>query len=221
MNDILASQIIVLRTKIVHAFNQLVMRIHNPKTSSTFGFCHIGITLNIRNNDFDSMSTHFNFHFTAKTGKVEWEDEIVLNTQEEFDKYVEDGGFVKSSTNNHVNGDQTIYYRCKFMPKPQAKNCVRMKLFKFSGNMKFVVTRSVGEHDHSSVVYKYQRKIPELWEYIYNLKFEDGMKPQKIQQNLKRNRPDVRLNIRQIRHIIKSMEKIKMAPTFSFGELIE
>lgn len=145
----------------------------------------------------------------------------MLNTQEEVDKYAEDNGFVKSST-NHTDAGKMIYYRCKSIPKAQAKKCVSMKVLKPNLNTKFVVTRSVGEHTHSTVVCKRQRKCSELWEYIYNLKFEDGLKPRSIKQHLKRNRPnDAALTVRQIRHILKSMEAIKIPSTFSFGELIE
>lgn len=159
------------------------------------------------------------FVFAAKNRQVEWRDDLVLNTQEEVDKYIEDGGFVKNST-NHSDDGETIYYRCKSMPKAQAKNCLRMKVFKPISNLKFIVTQSVGEHDHSSVVSKRQQKSPELWNYIYGLKYEDRMKPRKIKEHLKRNR-NVTLTIRQIRHILKTMEQEKIPSTISFGELIE
>lgn len=152
---------------------------------------------------------------------MEWGDDIELNTQGELDKYAADNGFVKNSTNRSDDGE-TIYYRCKSVPKAQSKNCVSIKVFKSKLNTKFVVTRSVGEHNHSTATYKQQQKSPELWEYIYNLKFEDAMKPRRIKEHLKRNRPnDATLTIRQIRHILKTMELTKIPPTFSFGELIE
>lgn len=157
---------------------------------------------------------------TATSG-VKWGDDIVLNTQEELDKLAKDGGFVKLSS-NHSNDGETIYYRCKAFPRAQAKKCVSMKVFKSTRNMKFIVTHSIGEHNHSNVEHKRQRKTSELWEFIYNLKFEDGLKPRRIKEHLKRTRPnDSILTIRQIRHILKTMEDMKIPSTFSFGELVE
>lgn len=159
------------------------------------------------------------YYLTAKKRRVEWGDDTVLSTQGELDKFANDGGFVKYSTNNTDEGE-TIYYRCKTVPKAKAKDCVQMKVFKSNLNTKFVVTKSVGEHKHSHN--ERQQKSDELREYIYNLKFEDGMKPRRIKQHLTRNKPEhSTLTIRQIRHILKCMENSKIPSTFSFGELVE
>lgn len=48
------------------------------------------------------------------------------------------------------------------------------------------------------------------------------MKPRKIKEHLKRNRPDEKTpTIRQIRYMLKSMERKNIPSTFSYGELIE
>lgn len=98
-----------------------------------------------------------------------------------------------------------------------------MKVFKPNNDLRFDVSVTVGEHDHSAAN---QSKIylqkPEIKEYIYDLKFKDGMKPRSIKAHLKRNKPaDPSPNIRQIRYMLKSMVDKKIPPTFSYGELVE
>lgn len=97
-----------------------------------------------------------------------------------------------------------------------------MIVFKPKSNTKFVATPSIGEHDHSTVVYKRQQKSDELWQLIWDLKHKDGMKPRKIRDHLLRTRPnDKMLTIRQIRHIIHAISAEKIPSTFTFGELVE
>lgn len=164
---------------------------------------------------------YFIVFFTANT-KREWGDEIVFDFEDQVDEYAEKEGFVPVSTNRN-DGGETTYFRCSFLPKSQAKNCKSMKVFKSSRNLKFVVTVSVGEHTHSTPApNKVYKAKPELMEYIYNLKFQDGLKPRKIKQHLSRNKPDEPpLKIRQIRYILQIMEQKKIPPTFCYGEMIE
>lgn len=126
------------------------------------------------------------------------------------------------STNRSGTGE-TIYYRCNSIPKSQAKNCKGMKVFKSFSNLQFTVATSVGAHTHpTSASKKMYTTKPELMEYIYDLKFKDGMKPRKIRDHLKRNRPEEPvLEIRKIRYILKVMEQKKIPSTFSYGEMIE
>lgn len=154
-----------------------------------------------------------------KTGR-EWGDDVPFLSQKDVDEYAEQEGFVKNSTNRTVDGE-TVYYRCKSLPKSKAKLCKSMKVFKPARNIKFFVSVSVGDHNHSDVGTKSQ-KCPELWEYVYNLKHEDSMKPRKIKEHLKRNKPEYTTpTIRQIRHIIQSTQNKKIPSTFSYGELVE
>lgn len=54
--------------------------------------------------------------------------------------------------------------------------------------MKFVATPSVGQHDHTVDLHKNEPKNPEMWEYIYDLYFEDDMNPRTIRSHLKRTK---------------------------------
>lgn len=159
--------------------------------------------------------------YTANT-KREWEADIVFDDQDEVDQFAEREGFVPVSTNRNNQGE-TIYYRCGFLPKSQSKNCKSRKVFKSSRNLKFVVNTSVGEHTHSTPApNKIYSTKPELMEYIYNLKVQDGLKPRRIQQHLGRNKPEEPpLKIRQIRYILQKMEQKKIPPTFCYGEMVE
>lgn len=96
-----------------------------------------------------------------------------------------------------------------------------MKVTKPKSNTQYFVSRSIGEHDHTTVLHKRKKQSSDLREYIYDLKFKDGMKPRKIKEHLKRNRPNEPLTIRQIRHILTTESRSKIPDTFSFGELIE
>lgn len=165
-------------------------------------------------------SIYFIVFFTAKT--KEWGAEIVFNDQEEVDQYAQNERFVPVSTNRRDKGD-TIYYRCSFYPKNQAKNCISMKVFKPSSNLTFLVSTSLGGHTHDTAARgKSHTSNQELMEYIYNLRYEDSTRPRKIKQHLTRNKPDEPpLKIRQIRYILEIMHEKKVPATFSYGEMIE
>lgn len=137
-----------------------------------------------------------------------------------MDDYAAQEGFVRNSTNHTADGE-TVYYRCKSVPKSKAKSCKSMKVFKPAQNMKFIVSVSIGEHNHTYDGKK-GLKCPELWKYIYELKHNDNMKPRKIKEHLKRNKSEYTTpTIRQIRHIIQSTQNKKIPSTFSYGELVE
>lgn len=127
------------------------------------------------------------------------------------------------ASTNCSNTGETIYYRCKFLPKTQAKNCKRLKVFKPANDLEFIVSVTIGEHNHSAATQsKIQLQKPEFRKYVYDLKYKDRMKPRAIKEHLKRNRPnDPSPNIRKIRYMLKSLEKENIPSTFSFGELIE
>lgn len=98
-----------------------------------------------------------------------------------------------------------------------------MKVFKPSSKLTFVVSTSLGGHTHDTAARgKSHTANQELMEYIYNLRYEDSMRPRKIKQHLARNKPDEPpLKVRQIRYILKIMHGKKVPATFSYGEMIE
>lgn len=107
-------------------------------------------------------------HFTVKT-KKEWGDDIVLHSQEDVDKFAEDEGFIKLSTNRSSDGE-AIYYRCIHVLKKHAQSCKTMKVFKSFRKMDFIVSVSIGEHCHSTATQpKTHMKKPDLLEYVYSL----------------------------------------------------
>lgn len=97
---------------------------------------------------------------------------------------------------------------------------VQLKVFESHSNTKYIACRTIADHDHSSITRKNKIIDKEMREHIFQLKYDDGMKPLRIGDNFRRNMPEQQLpSIRQVRYAIDQVAQEKILPTFSFGEL--